>query len=865
MLALLWSTSAAEAKRVALLIGNSAYEHAGSLRNPVSDATAIGRSLDELDFEVILATDLTIGDMHGAISKFGRALKNADVGLIFYAGHGLQIDGRNYLVPVDAQIQDQADAFIELINLDRILAVMEASVPTRLVFLDACRDNPLTRRLRSAASSGTRSTSVGEGLAELDASDGTFIAYATAPGEVAEDGRGRNSPFTTALLEHMAKPGLEIRQILTRVRADVKVATNDGQVPWDSSSLTSDFYFVPKVQAPAPQPAPVITAPEPTSRFDSALEIEVWNTAQQLNTVAGYEVFKANFCPGSKFCPFVDVYITALGGGSPAPEPVEPPTTTAKIDLPELPPVKQANAAAETPLASSTMTLPETEPVKKSQPQREKSEPSVNAAAGTATKTARPEITTPVLVFKRADTATPEVTRPTIAHEMATATDIGAKVAEPDGRAGEIDTALLLEEPTPALQEPTPEKETTARALLVSPEELEEQIGLARSDWRDIQEALNTLGHDAGRADGRPGPRTRRAIETWQVSAGLDPNGYLDQDQTRRLAALAREREYELEQERLARLAAMPPAERTENDMGLDRGDWQDIQAALRDLGYGDAGSNGRPDAATRRAIAAWQRDESLEGTGYLSPAQSRLLERLAALAAPPKATQSQKAPETQTAARTQPETPSTPTPARTDIVDATKLFDRSRPIEVLCGQGGSHWGGGGGLYKKLDRYRVGGLTGDISLSGLASGRGSNAGWVFSVRDMAGQAAAWSDGDTTAVVATMEVTNANGFCRGAGSRALQSRGTAKWKQWSYLSKNGEEAVAFEDVNLDGFQLSAELVRMKPGSADRYCFAFAGARRWSWIGGFMCDSTGRLGSAAEISQYLNRIRIAGTLG
>ena len=537
---------------------------------------------------------------------------------------------------------------------------------------------------------------------------------------------------------------------------------------------------------------------------------------------------------------------------------------TAKIDLPDLPPVKQTNAAAEKTVANATMPVLEAEPARKSQPQRERPEPSVNAAAGTATKTARPEVTTPVLVFKRADTATPEVTRPTIAHEMATATDVGGKVEEPVGRAGEIDTALLLEEPAPALQEPTPAEETTARTLLVSPEEVEEQIGLDRSDWRDIQEALNTLGHDAGRADGRPGPRTRRAIETWQVSARLDPNGYLDRDQTRRLAALARERERELEQERLARLAAMPPAERTENDMGLDRGDWQDIQAALRDLGYGDAGSSGRPDAATRRAIAAWQRAESLEGTGYLSPAQGRLLERLAALAAPPKATQPKKAPETQTAKRTQPEESSTPTPARTNIVDATKLFARSKPIEVLCGQGGSHWGGGGGLYKKLDRYRVGGLTGDISLSGLTSGRGSSAGWIFNVRDMDGQAAAWSDGDTTAVVAAMDVTNANGFCRGAGSRALQSRGTAKWKQWSYLSKNGEEAVAFEDINLDGFQVSAELVRMKPGSAQAYCFAFAGARRWSWIGGFMCDSTGRLGSAGEITHYLSRIRIAGTL-
>ena len=250
---------AVAADRVALVIGNGAYRNANALPNPPNDAADIAAALRRIGFDVVEGRDLDKRAMEGKIIEFGRKLERAHLALFFYAGHGLQIGGRNYLMPVDAKIERAADVGLETIDTAQVLAQMEADKRVNLVFLDACRDNPLARSL--ARSLGTRSASVGLGLAGIQSAIGTMIAYATQPDNVALDGVGRNSPFTTALLKHMATPGLEIGSLMKRVRADVIGATNQKQVPWDHSSLVGDVVLVPAATAQDVARDPPVAAP----------------------------------------------------------------------------------------------------------------------------------------------------------------------------------------------------------------------------------------------------------------------------------------------------------------------------------------------------------------------------------------------------------------------------------------------------------------------------------------------------------------------------------------------------------------------------------------------------------------------------
>jgi hypothetical protein len=234
---------AAAEKRVALVVGNSAYVHANALPNPANDAADMARALAEVGFDVILGLDLNKQAFDGKVRDFARALEKADVALFFYAGHGLQASGRNHLVPVDAKLQVERDLDFEAISLDFVLKQMELDREgkTNIVFLDACRDNPLARNL--ARSMGTRSAAIGQGLAQVQTGVGTFIAYSTQPGNVALDGEGRNSPFTEALARGLRLPDRNLTAVMIEVRKEVLAATGGKQVPWDHSALTGDFYF----------------------------------------------------------------------------------------------------------------------------------------------------------------------------------------------------------------------------------------------------------------------------------------------------------------------------------------------------------------------------------------------------------------------------------------------------------------------------------------------------------------------------------------------------------------------------------------------------------------------------------------------
>ena len=238
-------------RRVALVIGNGAYAHVRPLPNPSNDARAMAKSLRDIGFVVTEGTDLDRTAMQATIRDFLRDAARSQVAVVYYAGHGVQVDGRNYLVPIDIEFRAGSGMTDAMMDMDTIMAGLDDQVRTNILILDACRNNPMAPKLASAGPA--RDIEAGSGLAApatLGAGStlgaGTLIAFATAPGQVALDGEGANSPFSAALTRHIGTPGLEVQQMLTRVRAEVVAATKGKQVPWSNSSLLGEVYLAEK-------------------------------------------------------------------------------------------------------------------------------------------------------------------------------------------------------------------------------------------------------------------------------------------------------------------------------------------------------------------------------------------------------------------------------------------------------------------------------------------------------------------------------------------------------------------------------------------------------------------------------------------
>ncbi|RTM06481.1 MAG: tetratricopeptide repeat protein [Bradyrhizobiaceae bacterium] len=242
---------AVRGRRMALVIGNGAYAHVKALPNPANDARAVAKSLRDIGFTVSEGVDLDRAAMQKMTRDFLREAARAQVAVVYYAGHGVQVDGRNYLIPVDVALKPGANMTDAMIDMDTIMAGLDDQVRTNILIFDACRNNPMAKQVASAgtnrgiegASGLAAPTSLGSG-ATLGA--GTLIAFATAPGQVALDGEGANSPFSAALSRHIGTPGLEVQQMLTRVRAEVVSSTKNKQVPWSNSSLLGEVYLAEK-------------------------------------------------------------------------------------------------------------------------------------------------------------------------------------------------------------------------------------------------------------------------------------------------------------------------------------------------------------------------------------------------------------------------------------------------------------------------------------------------------------------------------------------------------------------------------------------------------------------------------------------
>ena len=282
--------------RVALVIGNSAYIHTTPLANPKNDARDIADTLKKLGFEVVVGTDLDKAQMDRTIRTFAEKLRGADLGVLFYAGHGLQVDQQNYLMPVDAQLASTSALDFELVRLDLVQRTMERESKVNVLFFDACRDNPLARQLARAL--GTRSVGIGRGLAPVESGEGTLIAFSTQPGNVALDGMGRNSPFAAAVVKHIATPGEDISAVLINVRNDVMSATSRRQVPWDHSALTARVYF----GAPRSAPGPTL---------EQQAEMAHWNTVKDSADAIMVQSYLDRY-PSGTFAPTAQVLLDKL-------------------------------------------------------------------------------------------------------------------------------------------------------------------------------------------------------------------------------------------------------------------------------------------------------------------------------------------------------------------------------------------------------------------------------------------------------------------------------------------------------------------------------------------------------------------------
>ena len=391
--------SAAAADRVALVMGNGAYAHAPKLANPVNDAAAVGAALKRLGFSVMRVENASGDALRRRLRDFGRASRGAEVAVAFYAGHGVEVGGRNYLVPVDATLANDGDVAFEAVGLDLVMQSVEGASRFGLVILDACRDNPFVSRMERAGT--TRA--VGRGLARVEPTGVTLVAYAATAGRTAADGSGRHSPYTAALLEHIAEPGLDVGQMFRRVRESVESSTGGAQKPVYYGSLPSAGAYLS-----SPPPGGGVPAAVPGGESPEALvaaDRVFWESISGSGDAADFEAYLEAF-PSGVYAALARNRLARLrGGGVSSPGPPE------------------------------------------------------------------------------------------------------------------VDHAVL-----------------------------ERGLGLDRAGWAALQWGLNSLGFDAGPVDGAVGPRTRRAISSWQSAKDYEATSYLTGEQAEALiafgrAAAARERE----------------------------------------------------------------------------------------------------------------------------------------------------------------------------------------------------------------------------------------------------------------------------------------------------------------------------------
>ncbi len=465
LLLLVFAASAAHAeRRVALVIGNSGYANVAELKNPYNDAKGMSDKLTDLGFDVVTGLDLSLRDMRQTVREFIKKLYNADLALFFYAGHGIQVNGENYLVPVDAELSTHLDLDFEALPANLVLNAMEQSTKVNLVFLDACRNNPFTENL--ARSMGTRSSAVGRGLAKIGSGVGSLVSFATQPGNVALDGDGENSPFTTALIKHLGTPGQDITRDLVMVRRDVLEATKGQQVPWDNSSLTGEVILKQLEMVQPVEPEKPAINPQ--------IELAYWDSIKSGESIAYFETYLTRY-PEGQFADIAKIRIDELKSRSEAEAARNAkPDTSAEIAFWQ----SIQNATRPEMYETYLEQYPD----------------------GIYAKLARLNISSLQQQAEAAATAA-------AAAKAAKAADASNSTSP----AQEITVAALPQQETVST-EPAPAIVPSTSSRSLSPEELATAM----------QTELNRLGCSVGRVDGDWGNRSRQALRTFSREAGVD-------------------------------------------------------------------------------------------------------------------------------------------------------------------------------------------------------------------------------------------------------------------------------------------------------------------------------------------------------
>ena len=320
-------TAATAGERVALVIGNSAYQAVTPLTNPNNDSQDLAAAFKGLGFDVTLATDLTYDGMRRTLLQFGNKAHGADMAVIYYAGHGIEIDHRNYLIPVDAQLVTDRSVAFEAIPLDLMLAAVDGARSLKIVLLDACRNNPFAARMKLAGAS----RSIGRGLSRVEPDTGLLVGFSAKEGTVAEDGKGRNSPYAAALLSHIEQPGLEISLMFRQVRDAVLAATGNQQEPFTYGSLPGkNLYFLPPststdVTAKTSQ-TPVTTLPPG--------DLAAWNAIKDTTSIAVFDTYIQTF-PSSVYAAFARARVKELKARKEASlPPSQPPSDNTDTNAP---------------------------------------------------------------------------------------------------------------------------------------------------------------------------------------------------------------------------------------------------------------------------------------------------------------------------------------------------------------------------------------------------------------------------------------------------------------------------------------------------------------------------------------------------
>ncbi|MEM1370972.1 MAG: caspase domain-containing protein, partial [Pseudomonadota bacterium] len=318
--------AATDERRVALVIGNGEYTAAQKLPNPGNDSALMSKTLRDIGFEVIEGRDLSRIGMIKVIDEFTERAFGADVALIFYAGHGMQVDGKNYMIPVDAELDSAAHLKTRTIAMDSFIDALPSDPGVGILIIDACRNNPLARAFANTLPA-TRSASVRSGLAPVqttgNGAGGLLIGFATDPDAEALDGEGENSPYTTALARHIATPGLNIHSVLTRVRNDVSQYTEGRQRPWYNASLGREIFLGgPRLPGAAtPIPADVLSEAaaqnQVTASGPDAAEKLFWEQVASLNSPDAYKLYQTQY-PNGHFSALAAASIVALSSASPA-------------------------------------------------------------------------------------------------------------------------------------------------------------------------------------------------------------------------------------------------------------------------------------------------------------------------------------------------------------------------------------------------------------------------------------------------------------------------------------------------------------------------------------------------------------------